>query len=180
MTPRLKMVYLVSFLLALVLSLVLTPLGIRVAWATGYLDHPQARKLHTSATALLGGAVVFVCAALALLAVARLLPPDRAPEFGGVWPGAILALGIGMWDDRFGMNPVLKMGAQFAAFLLLFNGHFVPNVGWPTLLTIAVATFVLVAFVNAVNFLDNMNGMIGGLAAIAFTTFAWLSIQRGS
>jgi len=35
------MIWLVeAFLVALVLTLVLTPSGIRVAWATGYLDHP--------------------------------------------------------------------------------------------------------------------------------------------
>ena len=49
-----------AFGLALLLSLALTPAGIRLAWATGYLDHPAARKLHISATALLGGAAVFV------------------------------------------------------------------------------------------------------------------------
>ena len=45
------MVLVISFFGALILSIVLTPLGVRAAWATGYLDHPEARKLHTAATA---------------------------------------------------------------------------------------------------------------------------------
>ena len=33
---------------------------------------------------------------------------------------------------------------------------------------------------NAVNFLDNMNGMVGGLSAIALAGFAWTSLARGA
>ena len=40
----------VAFVVALALALALTPLGIRTAWAVGYLDHPEARKLHIAAT----------------------------------------------------------------------------------------------------------------------------------
>jgi len=34
---------------ALLVSVAVMPLFIRLAWATGYLDHPEARKLHTGA-----------------------------------------------------------------------------------------------------------------------------------
>ncbi len=169
-----------GFLIALGLALSLTPLGIRMAWATGYLDHPEARKLHTSATALLGGVVVFACAALALLAVARGLPADATGEFSGVWQGAVIVLAVGMWDDRFGMNPLIKLLGQVFACLMLFNGHFVPEAGLPGPVSVALATFLLVALMNAVNFLDNMNGMVGGIAGIAFLTYAWTSFGRGS
>src|SRR5262245_10954451 len=110
------MIWLVeAFLVALVLTLVLTPSGIRVAWATGYLDHPEARKLHTSATALLGGVVVFVCACLAWLGVWRLAGPGTDGEVGRLLAGALVALLIGMWDDKFGMQPLIKLGGQAAA-----------------------------------------------------------------
>src|ERR1051325_690934 len=56
---------LLALALAAPLSWLLMPLGIRLAWAVGWLDHPEARKLHSSATAVLGGAVVFVAAVIA-------------------------------------------------------------------------------------------------------------------
>ena len=62
-----------AFLAGLVLALALTPLAIRIAWALGYLDHPEARKLHTSATALLGGVVVFVAALAAWIGASTFL-----------------------------------------------------------------------------------------------------------
>ena len=53
---------LAAFAISFLLSLLLMPLVARLAWATGYLDQPNARKLHLDATPLLGGAGVFVFA----------------------------------------------------------------------------------------------------------------------
>ncbi len=167
-----------AFLLALVLALSLTPLGIRVAWATGFLDHPEARKLHTSATALLGGLVVFVCALPAWLLGMRmghLHPVLPVPLILG---GAIVALATGTWDDRFGMNPLVKLALQCTAAGLLLATGLCPTFGLPAPLAWGIATIALVGLMNAVNFLDNMNGMIGGLAAIALLSFAWISVQE--
>src|SRR5436190_14649046 len=104
-----------AFILSLLLALIATPLGIRFAWAVGYLDHPEARKLHTSATALLGGVVVFTCAlagwALALALTQR--PAGGEPAF--LVAGASIALLLGLWDDRFGMRPSLKLLGQASA-----------------------------------------------------------------
>src|SRR5688572_11813470 len=92
---------------ALAAVLIATPFLTRVAWATGYLDHPEARKLHIAATPLLGGVAVALGAALGAhlgfwsLGMAI---PDR-----GLWwlAGAALAVAIGLVDDRFGMAPAL-------------------------------------------------------------------------
>jgi UDP-GlcNAc:undecaprenyl-phosphate GlcNAc-1-phosphate transferase len=128
------MLFVIAFGVALVLSLALTPLGTRAAWAVGYLDHPEARKLHTSATALLGGAVVFISALIALLIAhpARTIA-DRQPIY--LVAGAIIALGLGLWDDRFGMNPVIKLVGQAAAAGTFLASGAVPNLGLPLPLT---------------------------------------------
>jgi UDP-GlcNAc:undecaprenyl-phosphate GlcNAc-1-phosphate transferase len=167
-----------AFLVSLVLALLFTPLAIRVAWATGYLDHPEARKLHTSATALLGGVVVFVCAVTAWI-VARTashgLADSRLP---GILTGAVLALLLGMWDDRFGMSPLVKLlGQGVAAAILAVSTFHGGAVGW---IAASALVFLVVALMNAVNFLDNMNGMVSGLSAILFAGFAWMSASSGS
>lgn len=165
-------------LLALVLGVLLTPLGIRAAWATSFLDHPEARKLHTSATALLGGVVVFVCAVLAAELVRLVALPAWRPPLG-VAAGALLVLLLGVWDDRFGMRPLLKLSGQVAAAALLLGSQRIPDLGVAAPLSFVLAVFVLVALMNAMNFLDNMNGMVGGLSAILFAAFAWASAARG-
>ena len=125
-----------AFGLSLLLVLALAPLGIRLAWAVGYLDHPEARKLHTSATALLGGAVVFVAAvagwALALALAHR--PPGSEAAY--LVLGALVALVVGLWDDRFGMRPSIKLLGQGAAAALVMASGAIPPLGLPVALEV--------------------------------------------
>jgi UDP-GlcNAc:undecaprenyl-phosphate GlcNAc-1-phosphate transferase len=168
-----------AFALALVLALLLTPLGVRLAWVSGYLDHPEARKLHTSATALLGGTVVFVSALVSwLISLGPLPTPERSVVL--VLGGAAVILMLGLWDDRFGLGVGIKLLGQLTASALLLASGFVPDLGLGPVANVAVTLVALVALMNAVNFLDNMNGMVAGLSAIALTGFACASIQRGA
>ena len=144
----------------------------------GLLRHPAARKLHTWATALLGGAGIFVSALLAWLASlpARDAPPPREAVF--LLGGALGALLLGLGDDRFGMPPVVKLAGQSAAAAILLAAGAVPCLHLGPAGNVAVALVALVALMNAVNFLDNMNGVVAGLAAIAFAAIAWGSAER--
>ena len=169
---------LAAFALATFLALLLTPLGVRLAWVSGYLDHPEARKLHTAATPLLGGMVVFIAAVVGWLIVTRASVLQN--EVLCLLLGAVVALAVGLWDDRFGMGIGFKLVGQVAAAgLLLASGH-VPDLGLPVWLDIAISLFCLVGLMNAVNFLDNMNGVIAGLSAIALAGFAWTSWDHGA
>ena len=169
-----------AFLVSLVLTFALTPFGIRLAWATGYLDRPEARKLHTSATALLGGAVVFVCA-LGGWGAARLLAPVTFERDAiTLLSGAFIALGLGLWDDRFGMQPAVKLLGQSAAIATLLTSGEVPNLGIPSEIAGPLLIVLLVGLMNAANFLDNMNGMLAGLAGIALLAFGVHSASRGA
>jgi UDP-GlcNAc:undecaprenyl-phosphate GlcNAc-1-phosphate transferase len=168
-----------AFFVALILSLVLTPLATRAAWVFGYLDHPEARKLHTTATALLGGVVVFISALIAWLAGLGLHhgPDDQTMQ---LLSGAVVVLALGLWDDRFGMNPLLKLVGQAVAAGMLLSAGTVPDLGMPHALNLGLTLIGLVALMNAVNFLDNMNGLVGGLSAIILAAFAWTSAARGA
>ncbi len=172
---------LAAFPLAVVLAWAVMPLGIRVAWAVGWLDHPEARKLHTDATAVLGGVVVFVTAVIAWGVTLARMPHSPADwEAWYLLTGAAVTLAIGLWDDRFGMQPGVKMLGQAAAATMLIAGGLVPDVGLPIGIEAAITLVALVALMNAVNFLDNMNGMVGGLSAIALAGFAWTSLERSA
>jgi UDP-GlcNAc:undecaprenyl-phosphate GlcNAc-1-phosphate transferase len=169
-----------AFGIALLLGLALTPVGIRLAWETGYLDHPEARKLHTSATALLGGAVVFASGLVAwgVLHLAR--HGGSAHETLSLLAGALIVFLLGLWDDRFGMNPLLKLAGQAAAAAAMLASGWLPGLGLPAPLEVALTLIALVALMNAVNFLDNMNGMVGGIAAITLAAFGCASAARGA
>jgi UDP-GlcNAc:undecaprenyl-phosphate GlcNAc-1-phosphate transferase len=174
------MVLAAAFVAALVLALALTPAAVRLAWATGYLDHPEARKLHTSATALLGGVAVLLATLLAWAGAvqAEHVPADRASVL--LLAGALVALVLGLVDDRLGMRPLLKLAGQAGAGALVIAAGATPDLGMPEAVEVGLALLALVALMNAVNFLDNMNGMVGGLAAIALAGFAFTSAARGA
>jgi UDP-GlcNAc:undecaprenyl-phosphate GlcNAc-1-phosphate transferase len=165
---------------AFALALVVFPLMIRLAWALGYLDHPEARKLHTSATALLGGFAIFLVAVGAALIgqIFRYEGPGVNPI--SLIGGAVIALSIGLWDDRWGMNPVVKFAGQGLAIGLMLNSGALPDLHLGPILNVAASLFVIISLMNAVNFLDNMNGIVPGLSAIAFLAFGFGSLQRGA
>jgi UDP-GlcNAc:undecaprenyl-phosphate GlcNAc-1-phosphate transferase len=164
--PRTGWAVVLAMAAAAAVVLILAPLLRRLAWWTGYLDHPEARKLHTHATPLLGGLAVavgtFVAAALA---VARLHAP--APPATVWWvAGAVAAVGLGLWDDRFGMRPGFKLIFQLLVAGLFFFGGVFPAAGLPDAVGVVLGMIWLVAMMNAVNFLDNMDGIVGGMSAI--------------
>ncbi|HYM80033.1 MAG TPA: MraY family glycosyltransferase [Candidatus Limnocylindria bacterium] len=168
-----------AFALAALLGLGLAPIGIRVAWAVGFLDHPEARKLHASATALLGGLVVFAAALLSWFAILLVRAGATEPQPVFLIAGAIVALLLGLWDDRYGMHPVFKLSGQALSAAFLLASGAVLDLGWPGPLELVITVVALVALMNAVNFLDNMNGMVAGLAGIALVGFSIGSLARG-
>ena len=169
-----------AFGLSLLLTLIVTPLGIRLAWAVGYLDHPEARKLHTSATALLGGVIVFTCALAGWAAALAFEGRPAGSEAVFLVLGALVALLLGLWDDRFGMRPSLKLLGQATAAVVLMASGAIPPLGLPVAVEVFLTVIALIALMNAVNFLDNMNGMVSGLAAVLLVGFAITSWQRGA
>jgi UDP-GlcNAc:undecaprenyl-phosphate/decaprenyl-phosphate GlcNAc-1-phosphate transferase len=169
-----------AFGLAFLISLALTPVGIRLAWATGYLDHPEARKLHTSATALLGGAAVFLSGLVAWAVFHPVRRGDPVHDVVFLLAGALIVFTLGLWDDRFGMDPLLKLAGQAAAAGALLATGRVPGLGLPVPLEVALTLVAMVALMNAVNFLDNMNGMVGGIAAVTLAAFGCASAARGA
>lgn len=165
--------------LAVLFSLAITPISIRIAWAIGWLDHPEARKLHNAAMPLFGGAAVTLSATLAWWAAHAWWPQRIGPLAWPLIAGFGLALALGLWDDRNGLNPTPKLVAQLACAGLLVAGAGVPDLGLPAPVTGALAIFATVALMNACNFLDNMNGMLGGIAGIALLGFAAIELAAG-
>src|SRR5216117_1871583 len=95
-----------AFFLALTGAAVLTPFARKLSWHFGFLDQPAARKVHRTATPLLGGAALGGGMLLGLAGVVAM--PPRIPTGWGTAMGLVVALGLGLWDDRRGLGPVPK------------------------------------------------------------------------
>jgi len=166
--------------LAFTLVLILTPLIRRLARATGYVDHPGARKAHVESTPLLGGlAIAVALVAGPVLALAITSGPIEPPHIGIV-VGALIALTLGMVDDRLPLGPRDKLVGQAAAAVCLvwWGTHVVPihqNIFLGLLTLLGV-----IALLNAINFLDNMDGLLSTMIPISAGGFIALAMIHGA
>jgi UDP-GlcNAc:undecaprenyl-phosphate GlcNAc-1-phosphate transferase len=161
----------------------------RVAPRLGFVDKPGGRKIHANPKPLGGGVAIFWAFALpltvVLIAACFVHPADPmlAAYVGGVRDKTPLALVIlaaalllhllGLADDRKAMGPYVKLVVQLAAAAMVvvpFGDMRVLTALGPAV-SIPITILWIVAITNAFNFLDNMDGLSAGVAAVATTAF---------
>lgn len=175
------------------------------AWClrTGHVDDPGARKIHGEAVPLAGGLAVATgilaplflgAVALALasrgLRVPGLTDTDtallshgfgaRRTQLAAILLGMTAMMTLGWLDDRHELKPLPKFAGQMLiAFAVAAAGVritlFVPSLAF----SYAVTVLWIVGITNAMNFLDNMNGLCAGVGAIAAATFGLAAARSG-
>ncbi|MDB5080783.1 MAG: hypothetical protein JWP00_2707 [Chloroflexi bacterium] len=175
--------YLALFLVALGLALVATPLVRRVALRIGLVDAPSTRKVHLSPVPLLGGLAILLAFMLALLGLSYWFLPFYIPQLGAILFGATVISFFGFWDDKYGLHPLYKLGAQvLVAAWLVATGvriEFFRFLPLSDLVNVVVTILWVVVITNAINFIDNMDGLSSGVAAIAAAFFFLAAYQSG-
>lgn len=88
----------------------------------------------------------------------------------GYLAGSLLIMLIGLWDDKWPMNPYVKMLGQVVVSLIFIFSNFTMNelnlmVG-NAYISIFLMLLWMVGLMNALNFLDNMDGLLSGMAGI--------------
>ena len=169
-------VYILVALTALVLVIVATPIVRRVAWRYGFVDQPSVRKVHAAPMPRLGGVAIYLGCILALLLLGVRF---RINELVGIMIGATLVSVIGGIDDRSPVNPLPKLVVQAAAAaILIFSGVQIQMFPVQWINWLATVLWV-VGITNALNFLDNMDGLSAGVATVAAAFFLLLAALSG-
>jgi UDP-GlcNAc:undecaprenyl-phosphate/decaprenyl-phosphate GlcNAc-1-phosphate transferase len=166
--------YVITFVATLALTVVLTPLTIRLALRWQILDRPSPHKFHQVATPYLGGLAVVGAVMIALVA-----PGKLRPAVLGVIGAAVLMGAVGLLDDWRTIGPVPRLASQVVAAAMLWTGRFRLTPLEAPVLDFLLTVFVVVAVTNALNLLDNMDGLVPGTAAIAAAFFFALGFQGG-
>jgi UDP-GlcNAc:undecaprenyl-phosphate GlcNAc-1-phosphate transferase len=163
--------YLLIALSALILAVSGTPVMRQVALRLGVIDTPNARKVHASPVPRMGGAAIYIAFIIALFFLGD---QHYVNEVVGIFVGASLMSLMGIVDDKWGLGSYIKLGGQIlAAAILIYSGVQVRLFNnWLDLL---VTVGWVVGITNAMNFLDNMDGLSGGIAMIAAVYFTLLS-----
>lgn len=159
----------------LVGAFVFTPLLGRVAERAGILDHPKQDRFHSRATPYLGGVAI----ASGLMLVVMLVPgePDQVAV---VVAGALVLGAVGLVDDvRGGLGPAVKLALEAAAGAALWTVGIRAGIFDVPALDFALTVAWVVAVTNAVNLLDNMDGVAAGVVTVAAMGLFAIAAHQG-
>ncbi|HAS83307.1 MAG TPA: hypothetical protein DCS43_11705 [Verrucomicrobia bacterium] len=171
------MLILVASMLSVILT---TPIVIKVAFLLGAVDHPDARRIHSTPTPRIGGVAVGFGVLIALVLTSyRFMPNIQAMLIG-----SFVMLLVGVMDDIRQMRASLKLSMQLiACALVIASGihiSFLPPTGWGTIGRWLITAIWIIGITNAINFLDGMDGLVSGLVASTGLVYLILSLFLGS
>ncbi len=160
-----------SFAISLALSLIFVPVVRWLSFKLGRVAKPRPDRWHQKPTPLLGGVGMFMAFAGTLAFTYAFLSP-ALPIRWALLAGSGLMFFVGIYDDIKPLTPPVKMAGQIlAAGIVVFSGYRTAFFS-SELLNILLTMVWLVGITNAINLLDNMDGLAGG---ISFITACFLS-----
>ncbi len=172
--------YLVTVLLAAIITYLITPLVRDLAIKSGALTQIRARDVHSQLTPRWGGLAMWLAMALTLVIVnyLPLVHKSFGPDATGIFLSGTFILFLGLVDDRFDLDPITKFAGQaLAAGILLIYGVqilWLPINGITALPTnigqLLTVLFVMVV-INAINFVDGLDGLATGIVMICAASF---------
>ena len=177
----------VTFFTAFVISLLVTPLIRRFAPQLGLVDLPGDRKVHVTPTPMGGGIAVFLGMAVSglLLLLLESFASSSSSYFetlmktldeskevqwqtAGIIGGAVILFATGLADDLWNLSWKLRLGIQtIVAFGVTQCGVQATVFVAQPWIGIVVTVLWIMVLTNAMNFLDNMDGLSAGIGVIA-------------
>lgn len=134
----------------------------------GFVAKPKSDRWHKRPTAMMGGVAIF----LTTLVMYMIFVP-KTPESQIVLGASSFLFAVGLLDDVLNIKPYQKLfGQLIGATIIIALGPRLPITGYE-LVDIWITVFWLIGITNAINLLDNMDGLAAGIAAIAAV---WLAI----
>ncbi|MGQ0805916.1 MAG: MraY family glycosyltransferase [Actinomycetota bacterium] len=160
--------YVATFAGPALLSLVLTPLALKVALRRQLLDHPGGHKGHESPVPYLGGLAMVAAFSLAVVAGAIVRPPHSGRDELVAVVAIALALSlVGLLDDLRHLGAWVRILCEVGAGLGLWAAGVGVELFPADAANAAFTVLWVVGITNAFNLLDNMDGLSAGVAAIA-------------
>ncbi len=183
------MSWLVAVIVALLLALLLTPAVVKIAPRIGALDRPEVRRVHHEITPTAGGVAILVAFWLAVVAAGG---SELGPEIVGVLVGSLLLAIICLVDDIRGLHPAPRLVGQIiVATIALYGGVRIVGITNPLALwggspyldlglwAGPLTVFWIVFMINAINWLDGLDGLAAGVCALAAATFTIMALTGG-
>jgi len=182
--------YILAFVIALGIALLVTPGVIWFARKTGALDAPNQRKVHKKPIPRIGGIGIWLAFMIAITIAAGYTDVPDEQEFellGLMFSGTLIVL-IGVIDDYKDLPAKVKLLGQIIAATVLVVGFDV-RIDFVTdpfgdyifleYLAVPLTIFWVVGITNTVNLIDGLDGLAAGVASIASVTICLVALQQG-
>jgi len=184
------LIFLLTFLIALVLTILLTPMVRSFAPEIGAIDRPSARKVHhdniprTGGLAIYFGFLVAVLFGLLFLGGVRGSVISTRPILGVLLGGSVVLL-TGLLDDIYHLKPWFKLLMQLlGAAISIYFGLEINFVSNPFnglmplgLVAVPLTLLWLVGMTNAINLIDGLDGLAAGVTAISAGTLFLVALR---
>ena len=195
------MIYWLTFGSSLLLCWLSLPLIRKYSFKAGWVSLPRTDRWHRTPTPTMGGIAIFLAVFsgvfLALIFLVFLTPASSAKELPapgvlfkawGFLIGSIFIFFLGWYDDVKHISPPAKLiGQIIAAAIVISLGYtthfFTPKISNNLVAQLpnTVLTFIwLVGITNAINLLDNMDGLAGGISFITTLLLGYLFWRAGN
>ena len=165
---------LILFVTAMVLSMIIVPVMIRIAPRIGMVDLPDPRKVHSIPIPRVGGIGIVIGA---LVPVILWLPLD--PAITSYLFGCFILLVFGVWDDSCELGHYVKFIGQFIAALpvVYYADLYVsvlPVFGQiPDVVGQLFSVIAIVGMINAINHSDGLDGLAGGMSMLSLACISY-------
>ncbi|PZR52054.1 undecaprenyl/decaprenyl-phosphate alpha-N-acetylglucosaminyl 1-phosphate transferase [Xylanimonas oleitrophica] len=175
-------VYLLLMLVAAAVTYLSTPAARWLARRTHAISAVRERDVHTLPTPRLGGMAILLGIVVAVLVASRMPFLEGVftkPDVWGIVGGAVIVALLGWADDVWDLDWMTKLAGQVLAAGFMAFMH-VQLTTWPipgqltvpgARMSLYVTIFVVVATMNAVNFVDGLDGLAAGIIAIGGSAF---------
>lgn len=158
----------------LLLGLILTLLARVASSRVGLVAEPRQDRWHQKPTPIMGGAAIYLSFVIGFLVFA----PKLISTYAILGAGTLLFV-TGLVDDAIHIKPYTKLVLQMiAATTLVYFGLHLPWVEYQWV-NMVLTIFWLVGITNAINLLDNMDGLAGGIAVISCVFLATTFLLNG-
>lgn len=168
-----------AFLVACFVSIVAIPVVIKISELKSLMEKPGERRSHTTPTPTFGGIAIFAAILIAYFLWPSIDQTDIYRTNLSI-VGMTILFFVGIKDDLVNIDPTKKILFQvLASIILIFFGelrvdylygimgfHHITEV-----VSILLTCFIFIALTNAINLIDGIDGLAGGIATIASGTF---------
>jgi UDP-GlcNAc:undecaprenyl-phosphate GlcNAc-1-phosphate transferase len=180
LTGGMEAVYAAAFAAALVGALVATPVARKLALRLGVVDLPAARKVHTDPVPYLGGlAIILAFVGAMVLGIVFHPLAGSYEQVVAILGGGLVLAGMGLVDDLKVVPGWIKVPLEVVVALGLYASGVAAHPFKNPILDLPLNVGWVVGITNAVNYMDNMDGLSAGVAAIAAGYFFVLAALSG-